>query len=174
MGLRRFIKKARKTLGLPAITLGNVAKVGAAAASGGLGGAAMALGGAALRSKLKNAAIGGVKQVLRTKAQRALARRIHVTAPRVVPISAATVKPPAETLPGGAPLQGRAPARRGAVTAPRTRRRKAAAAPRAPKAPRAKGTRKPPKGGLDLKALSASWKAAGKPGTWQAWIASHK
>jgi len=30
--------------------------------------------------------------------------------------------------------------------------------------------RRPPSGGLDLKALSASWRAAGKPGTWQGWI----
>jgi len=30
--------------------------------------------------------------------------------------------------------------------------------------------RRPPTGGLDLKALSASWRAAGKPGTWQGWI----
>lgn len=36
------------------------------------------------------------------------------------------------------------------------------------------GGRKPPSGGLDFKALSASWKAAGKPGTWQGWIAAHK
>jgi hypothetical protein len=34
--------------------------------------------------------------------------------------------------------------------------------------------RKPPSGGLDLKALSASWNAAGKPGTWQGWIAANK
>lgn len=34
--------------------------------------------------------------------------------------------------------------------------------------------RKPPSGGLDLRALSASWKAAGKPGTWQGWIAANK
>lgn len=30
--------------------------------------------------------------------------------------------------------------------------------------------RKAPKGGLNLKALSTAWKAAGKPGTWQGWI----
>ena len=41
-----------------------------------------------------------------------------------------------------------------------------------PKALRPK--RKPPTGGLNLKALSASWKAAGKPGTWQGWIAANK
>jgi len=43
---------------------------------------------------------------------------------------------------------------------------------RAPKALRPR--RKPPSGGLDLKALSASWKAAGRPGTWQGWIAANK
>lgn len=43
------------------------------------------------------------------------------------------------------------------------------------KPPRAlRPRRKPPTGGLDLKALSASWKAAGKPGTWQGWIAANK
>lgn len=36
------------------------------------------------------------------------------------------------------------------------------------------GKRRPPTGGLDLKALSASWRAAGKPGTWQGWIAANK
>lgn len=30
--------------------------------------------------------------------------------------------------------------------------------------------RTPPKGGLDLKRMSAAWKAAGKPGTWINWI----
>jgi len=31
-----------------------------------------------------------------------------------------------------------------------------------------------PTGGLDLKALSASWKAAGKPGSWPQWIQANK
>jgi len=36
----------------------------------------------------------------------------------------------------------------------------------------APGTSKrvPPKGGLDLKAMAAQWRAAGKPGTWLGWI----
>jgi hypothetical protein len=33
-----------------------------------------------------------------------------------------------------------------------------------------RGTRKPPSGGLDLSAMAAAWKAAGKPMAWQAWI----
>ena len=70
MGFKKLFKKTRKALGIPAITLGNVAKVGAAVATGGVGAGALALGGAALKSKLKNAAVGGIKQVLRSKAQR--------------------------------------------------------------------------------------------------------
>lgn len=50
---------------------------------------------------------------------------------------------------------------------PRPRRKR-----KPPKALRPR--RKPPTGGLDLRALSASWKAAGRPGTWQGWIAANK
>lgn len=32
--------------------------------------------------------------------------------------------------------------------------------------------RTPPRGGLDLKAMAAQWRAAGKPGTWLGWIKS--
>lgn len=45
---------------------------------------------------------------------------------------------------------------------------------RKPAKARTGARRRPPTGGLDLKALSASWKAAGKPGTWQGWIAANK
>jgi hypothetical protein len=163
MGLKKFLKKARKTLGIPAITLGNVAKVGAAAATGGLGGAALALGGAALKSKLKNAAVGGIKQVVRSKAQKALVSRIKVSAPSIVPISSATAKPRAITMPGGAPLAG-------STARPK---RRVAAKPKAKAPKRSSGGRKPPKGGKDFKSLSASWKAAGKPGKWIDWVKSH-
>ena len=173
MGFKKLFKKVRKGLGIPAITLGNVAKVGAAVATGGVGGA-LALGaGSVLKSKLKNAAIGGIKQVIRSKAQKALVNRIKVKAPSIVPISAATATPRATTMPGGAPLKG--------VTVSAPRRRKAAASltvkpkkTRVPKAKKAAGSgRKPPKGGKDLKALSASWKAAGKPGRWIDWVKTH-
>lgn len=33
--------------------------------------------------------------------------------------------------------------------------------------------RKPPSGGLDLKAISRAWHAAGKPGTWIGFVKSH-
>lgn len=115
----------------------------------------------------------GLKKVA-TKAETALAEKIAKLAPpKVVPISAA----PATTMPGGAPLRGvkRAPgvvaakrpkAKRARVVKPR---KMAAAKPRT-----AAGARRgPPKGGKDFKALSASWKKAGKPGTWLDWVKSH-
>lgn len=36
--------------------------------------------------------------------------------------------------------------------------------------PNGKGKRSPPSGGLDLKAIAAKWRAAGKPGTWIGFI----
>jgi hypothetical protein len=158
VGLKRFLKKARKALHLPAITLGNVAKVAGAAATGGLGAGALALGGAALKSKLKSTAIGGIKQVLRTKAQTTLAKKLRQLTP-----ASATGAPKATTMPGGAPLTR-------VVAAVGQRRKRAAARPK--KAP-TRAKRAPPKGGKDFKALSASWKAAGKPGKWLDWIKSH-
>lgn len=107
-------------------------------------------------------------------AQAAKLNSVHVTPPRIVGISSVV----ATTKPGGAKLSGVAMPAVSGSTRRRTAavtRKKAAARPKAAKAPRrASGGRKPPKGGLDLKGLSASWKAAGKPGTWQGWIASHK
>jgi hypothetical protein len=161
MGLKKLFKKARKALHIPAITLGNVAKVGAAVATGGVGAGALALGAGALKSKLKSAAIGGIKQVVRTKAQKAAIKRMGTLAPpKVVDIRAST-------MPGGAPLRG--------VAVKRTRK-VAAAKPKAPKRPakaRSGAKRSPPKGGKDLKALAASWKAAGKPGKWLDWVKTH-
>lgn len=164
--LKKGFKKARKALGIPAVTLGNVAKAGAVVGTGGIGG----LAGAVALSKLKSAAIGGVKQAIKAKAQRAVLQRLKKTAPVPV-LSRPTIVPiRAETMPGGAPL-------RGVPTGLTKRRRKAPSSPakaaKAPKPARAKGTRKPPKGGKDLKALSASWKAAGKPGKWIDWVKSH-
>jgi len=56
----------------------------------------------------------------------------------------------------------------------KTKTTKAKATPKPKKAKAAKvkkaSTRKPPKGGLDLAAISRAWKAAGKPGTWLGYI----
>jgi|SRR5215211_264853 len=154
MGLKKIIKKARKKLHLPAITLGNVAKVGAGFATGGVGG----IGAAAIGSKLRSHAIGGIKQMVRSKADKALHDRLATLIPnRQAPNTAA----PADARPGGAAL--RAIVRKATRRAVRTSSRPAAAT-----------KRRAPTGGLDLKGLSASWKAAGKPGTWMDWIRSHR
>jgi hypothetical protein len=105
-----------------------------------------------------------------TKSEAAVAAKAATLGtPNIVPIS--SVK--ATTMPGGAKLKGvslggsTSRKRASVVAAPR---KKAAAKARKP----ASGAkRKAPKGGKDFKALSASWKAAGKPGTWLAWVKSH-
>lgn len=154
--LSRGIKKARKALHLPAITLGNVAKVGGALATGGVG----ALGAAAIASKLRNAAVGGIKQVVRSKAEKALHDRLAT----LLPSHPGTATPAAQTMPGGAPL--RALGAKVVRAAHSRRARRAASSPRK--------ARSAPKGGLDLRALSASWKAAGKPGRWIDWVKAHR
>lgn len=162
MGLKKLLKKARKAIGLPALTLGNVAKLGAATAIGGPAG----LGAAVLKSKLKSAAIGGIKQLARSKADKAaLQRAAKLRPPSVVGIARA------QTMPGGAPLRG---VRVAAALPARTKTRTTTTRP-ARKSKRKAGSapRKPPAGGKDFKALSASWKAAGKPGTWLQWVKSH-
>ena len=161
--LKKVVKKVRKGLGLPALTVGNTLK-----AVGGIavpGGALGAVAGSVLRSKLKSAAIGGGKHVIRSKAARALVDRVVRLAPPTASASAA------QTMPGGAPLSSAAE-RRNAKTARAVRSRRPKAAPRgkASKPRRRSSGRKPPTGGLNLKALSASWKAAGKPGRWIDWV----
>lgn len=165
MGFKKAFKKARKALGLPAVTLGNAAKVGAAIATGGVGAGAAALGAAALKSKLKSAAVGGAKQMVHSKAAKALAHKVVKLAPRV----AASAK--AATMPGGAPLAKAA--KRAAKRVARAATKKATKRARKAAAKATGKKRQAPKGGKDFKALSASWKAAGKPGTWLAWVKSH-
>jgi hypothetical protein len=159
--LSKGIKKARKALHLPAITIGNAAKLGAAISTGGLGAVALGAGAAALRSKLKSAGVGGIKQIVRSKAEKALNDRIATLVPqRAAPNTAA----PADTMPGGAPLRSAVAKLRRATHSRRAR---------ASSSPARASKRRAPTGGLDLKALSASWKAAGKPGSWMDWIRSH-
>lgn len=69
------------------------------------------------------------------------------------------------------------PATAGASSARAKPRRSPARARSAPKralVAKPKGRRAPPTGGLDLKGLSQSWRAAGKPGSWQGWIKANK
>lgn len=67
----------------------------------------------------------------------------------------------------------------GSTQAPRRRgRRKKASTSRATRTPArtisaAKGRKRAaPRGGLNLRAMSTSWKAAGKPGTWREWVSN--
>lgn len=162
--LKKGVKKVRKALKIPPVTLGNVAKAGGIAATGGIGG----LAGAVALSKLKSAAIGGAKQLIKAKAQRAVLSRLKRTAPVPILAQPKVVDIRATTMPGGAPL-------RGVKTGGTRRRSSTTKKPKAPrkaaKAPGAKRTA--PKGGKDFKALSAAWKAAGKPGKWIDWVKSH-
>lgn len=161
--LKKGVKKVRKALKIPPVTLGNVAKAGGIAATGGIGG----LAGAVALSKLKSAAIGGAKQLIKAKAQRAVLSRLKRTAPVPILAQPKVVDIKATTMPGGSPL-------RGVKTGGTRKRSSTARKPKAAKAPKAAGAKRAaPKGGKDFKALSASWKAAGKPGTWLAWVKSH-
>lgn len=156
--LKKGIKGVRKALHLPALTIGNAVKLGAAA---GLGGP-VGLAAAAVKSKLQSAAIGGVKRVLRSKAEKAVVSRVQ----KLLPGTAGPF-PTAVAHPGGAPIVAAA---RAASPAGRRLRR---AAPRKAKSSGKPSKRRAPTGGKDFKALSASWRAAGKPGTWLAWVKSH-
>lgn len=180
-----FLKKLRKKLHLPAITLGNVAKVGAAVATGGVGGGALALGAKVLKSRLKNVGVGGIKQVLRTKAEKAIVAKLDQLAPRTAASKATTMPGGGKFTPGGSWHGADAEkgwdwtakprkARRGRKAAARPKRTAATKASRA--TPRRKATgakRKAPTGGKDFKALSVSWRAAGKPGKWIDWVKGH-
>jgi hypothetical protein len=163
VGFKRAFKKLRKQLHLPAVTLGNVGKAAAVAGlTAATGGAGAGLSVIAL-SKLKSSAVGGLKQVIRTKAAKALAKRVILKHPKVVAAAERAV-----TMPGGAPLKAVARVRK---TVARVKRRvKAAAGAPAPTTSKKRGA---PKGGKDFKALSAAWKAAGKPGKWIDWVKSH-
>lgn len=160
--LSRAFKKVRKALKLPPVTLGTAAKVGAAVATGGL----PALGTAVALSKLKSAAAAGVKKAVKSKAEKFLHKRTVILTP---PISNSATKPAAVAAPGGAPLAKASKPRRKAAAKAATPKKKARKASRSGSGK----ARKPPTGGKDLKALSASWKAAGKPGRWIDWVKSH-
>lgn len=154
---------------------------GASVASGGLSDKAIAI------------AKSGAKLVKGRKASRTLDR---IPKPQLdaislksrVPSAATKIDNTAVAMPGGARINGAAAPWLGRKKRRSARQIEAAEAksqglklvkaprgavvarPKSKKAPKVKSKRKAPTGGLDLKALSASWKAAGKPGTWQGWI----
>jgi len=101
--------------------------------------------------------LGQAKQAAKAAAANEITLQRYAQMAKVAPKVAITKAPAAVKLalrPMGAPK-------------PKAKKRRKAAA-----APRAKSTsgRKPPKGGLDLAAIGRAWRAAGKPGSWQAYI----
>ncbi len=145
--LSKVLKKAKKPL------LGAL-RTGLAAATGGTSEAVIRTAGA-IRTAAK---VAGINKKLRNLPAVKLAETKYT-----VPAPTEGVGVQATTMPGGAPLGKRA-----APGKPR-KAKKVKSAKRA-----ASGKKRgPPKGGKDFKALSAAWKAAGKPGTWLAWVKSH-
>lgn len=156
--LSRFIKKNKKTL----LTAGRVLAAGLT--RGKSEKVVQNLKGVGAAVKVYK----GLKKQA-TKAEGAIAAKIGaLTPPKIVGISSTA----ATVMPGGAKLKG-------VSTSSAPRRKKAAATaiakpPRTAK-PRSSGKKRtPPKGGLDLKGLSASWAKAGKPGKWIDWVKGAK
>lgn len=145
--LSKVIKKAKKPL------LGAL-RTGLAAATGGTSEAVIRAAG----TVKKVAELAGINRKLKALPAVKLAEAKYSVP---VPTSATSVT--ATTMPGGAPLGKRAAPGR----ARKAKKTKSAARSSAGK------KRGAPKGGKDFKALSASWKAAGKPGTWLSWVKSH-
>lgn len=172
MGLKRAFKKLRKSVGLPALTLGSAGRIGAAIVTRGKSEKVVqALKGVGAAVK----GIKGAPAPRLTKAEKAqvLKQAMAVPRPTIVPISSVS----ATAKPGGAPIakRKRAAARPRRAATPKRAARKPRAARKARAASggvRTRAKRTPPKGGLDLKGLSAAWKAAGKPGTWAEWVKS--
>lgn len=68
---------------------------------------------------------------------------------------------------------GRKKSTKAELAADRVRREKASGSPAKARTRRKSNGRTPPRGGLDLKAISAMWKGEGKPGTWPNYVKLH-
>lgn len=147
--LSKVIKKVKKPL------LG-AARVALSGATGGLSEKVISVG----------KAVGKLKKTRKAnKALDAMPRLQLAESKYYVPAPTEGVGVQATAMPGGSSLRK-----------PSKRRRKTTAKAKKPKAAKkaSSSKRKPPSGGLNLKAISASWKAAGKPGTWRQWIKANK
>jgi hypothetical protein len=127
--------------------LGKVAKAGAQSVL-----KATPLGQAALKTlevaaKMRNKGVSHAKM------------RAMATVPEIAPVKVKAMSDVYGPIDGIASATGAAP----------RRARKPKAAPK----PKSTTKRAPPKGGKDLKALSRSWRAAGKPGRWIDWVKTH-
>lgn len=89
------------------------------------------------------------------------------------PQAAKQLSAAAVAMPGGAPIKESRSARKGSTARRSSSRGSQGTRPKT-KSPKTSSKRRPPSGGLDLAALSKSWAAAGRPGTWRGWIAKNK
>lgn len=153
MGLFGFVKKA----------VGKVAKAGLSVVTRGLSDKAFKV--------LKD--VGQAKQAAKQAATNQVTMQAYARMAKLTPKVQITKTPSAVKLalrPMGAKAAPKPRKRRKASADPyrsaqRTPKRRKAAAPRS-----SSGKRVPPKGGLDLAAIARQWRAAGKPGSWQAYI----
>lgn len=157
-------KLARKALGGKAVTLKNVVKAAAGKAVGTIpGGTAVLRAAKALAVKPHAAAVKVQPVSVRAVISKAVAAPPRSIAPPT--LGAAT------RMPGGAPIASGSP-RKAKRRMPRGRAATDSGVGARGHPTRA-GKRRAPSGGKDFKALSAAWRAAGKPGTWLAWVKSH-
>lgn len=140
--LKRFVKKAARGIGKIARPLLKTAI------------AATPIGAAAMKIQQTAKGLG-----LSLKAQR-----------KVQPLSVRSAIDKVSMASPGAARTLEAPGPLGLVKATVRRRRKRATMPAKAKTRTRQGSRTVPRGGLDLKAMAAAWRAAGKPGTWREWI----
>lgn len=143
MGLFGFIKKG----------LGKVVKLGLGQLTGGL--SDKALQAMQASNQAKTAAKQAQAQM---ETMQRMAQMVKL-APTMAPIS---------TNQAMMPLRKAASGSGGARKV--TKRKKAAPRKAARVPTRTPSKRRAPRGGLQLRAMAAEWRAAGKPGTWQGWI----
>ena len=151
--LSKIAKKVKKPL------LG-IVRTGLAAATGGTSEAVIRTAG----TVKKAVQLAGINKKLAALPKVKLAEAKYA-----VPSPTAATSVSATAMPGGAPLGKRAASSRKKASAPKSTKKRGKSAKRSA----AGKKRGAPKGGKDFKALSASWKAAGKPGTWLQWVKSH-
>lgn len=153
--------------------LGGVAKAGLSVATRGVSDKVLS----ALKGMGKKRSSTALKPQLWTEQQAALVNKMGQAVPRVRRTEVMADAVSGDALPGyykrkSSYKRKRASTRRAATSAPEpaTPRR---SAPRRTRRTTAGGKRQPPPGGLDLRAMAAQWRSAGKPGRWIDWIRSN-
>lgn len=162
----------------------------------GLLGTLLKVGGKIAKGVLSKATYGASDKVLAAAKSLGAAKKQFVRGRTLNPAMQALVNKKAPQLsrivvtrdaqagPGGFGQIGQHGSAAAAGTRPRPRGAKRARTPPAARTRRRRaGTRRaagsgsrraPPRGGLNLRAMSAAWKAAGKPGTWRDWIRTNQ